>query len=190
MCVSPLYGGVYKMINDNPVFFVDADNIPRDVIARPNGDIWINNYGGNGTLGTVRHYTASGQLLRRMNTFNSGLPDYFVDRIAHDSTGNMWFATGEGGLSRMLGSNGAPYAATHWRNWGNHNDLSEPYPWAGNEPCIPCSKYYRHLLDGRQRHRTMGLRTGTFTDFWNRQNSNLPSDGIKAIVKRQGTILG
>src|SRR3712207_8367368 len=20
------------------------------------------------------------------------------------------------------------------RNWGNHNDNSEPYPWAGNEP--------------------------------------------------------
>ena len=34
------------MINDVPVFFVDADNIPRAVIARPNGDIWINNYGG------------------------------------------------------------------------------------------------------------------------------------------------
>ena len=77
------------MINDNPVFFVDADNIPRDVIARPNGDIWINNYGGNATLGTVRHYTASGQLLSRMQTFNSGLPDYFVDRITHDSAGNM-----------------------------------------------------------------------------------------------------
>ena len=57
VCVSTWYGGVYKMISDNPVFFVDADNIPRNVIARPDGDIWINNYGGNGTLGTVRHYT-------------------------------------------------------------------------------------------------------------------------------------
>ena len=32
--------------------------------------------------------------------------------------------------------------------------------------------------------------TGVFTDFWNWQNSNLPSDGIKTIVKRQGTIWG
>ena len=63
VCVSTWYGGVYKMINDNPVFFVDADNIPRNVIARPNGDIWINNYGGNGTLGTVRHYTAIGTVI-------------------------------------------------------------------------------------------------------------------------------
>jgi len=95
--VSTWDGGVYKMINDNPVFFVDADNIPRPVIGRPNGDIWINNYGGNGTLGTVRHYTASGQLLRRMNAFNSGLPDYFIDRMRRDSSGNMWFASGERG---------------------------------------------------------------------------------------------
>ena len=138
--VSTWYGGVYKMINDNPVFFVDADNIPRAVIARPNGDIWINNYGGNGTFGQFGITPPSGQLLSRMNTFNSGLPDYFVDRITHDSTGNMWFATGEAGLSRMLGSNGAPDAATHWRNWGNHNDLSEPYPWAGNEPMYSSSK--------------------------------------------------
>ena len=106
--VSTWYGGIYKMINDNPVLFVEADNIPRGVIGRPNGDIWINNYGGNGTLGTVRHYTANGQLLSRMNTFNSGLPDYFIDRITRDSTGNMWFACGEGGLSRMFGSDGAP----------------------------------------------------------------------------------
>jgi hypothetical protein len=26
VCVSTWYGGVYKMINDNPVFFVNADN--------------------------------------------------------------------------------------------------------------------------------------------------------------------
>ena len=32
--------------------------------------------------------------------------------------------------------------------------------------------------------------TGAFTDFWNWQNSNLPTDGIKAIVKRQGTMRG
>jgi ligand-binding sensor domain-containing protein len=191
ICVSTWYGGVYKMINDNPVFFVDADNIPRDVIARPNGDIWINNYGGNGTLGTVRHYTASGQLLRRMNTFNSGLPDYFVDRITHDSGGNMWFATGEGGLSRMLGSNGASNAATHWRNWGNHNDLSEPYPWAGNEPMYSVFEDDSGIFwMGGNGIGRWDSASGTFTDFWNWQNSNLPTDGITAIIKRQGTIWG
>ena len=114
--------------------FVDADNIPRSVFQRPNGDFFINNYGGNGTLGTVRQYDANGNLLRRINTFNSGLPWYFIDNIEKDNSGNVWFACGEGGLSRMLGSNGAPDVPTHWRNWGNHNDFSEPYPFDGNEP--------------------------------------------------------
>jgi len=189
VCVSTWYGGVYKMINDNPVFFFDADNIPRNVIARPNGDIWINNYGGNGTFGTVRHYTASGQLLRRMNTFNSGLPDYFVDRITHDSTGNMWFATGEAGLSRMLGSNGAPNAATHWRNWGNHNDLSEPYPWAGNEPMYSVFEDTAGIFwMGGNGVGRWDSAAGVFTNFWNWQNSNLDSSGHHAITKRAGTI--
>ncbi len=189
--VSTWYGGVYTMVNDNPVLFVEADNIPRGVIGRPNGDIWINNYGGNGTLGTVRHYTANGQLLSRMNTYNSGSPDYLVDRITHDSTGNMWFMTGEAGLSRMLGSNGAPGAATHWRNWGNHNDLSEPYPWAGNEPMYSVFEDADGIFwMGGNGIGRWNSATGVFTEFWNWQNSNLPTDGIKAIIKRQGTIWG
>ena len=186
--VSSWYGGIYKMINDNPVFFAAADNIPRDVIGRPNGDIWINNYGGNGTLGTVRHYSAAGQLLSRMNIFNSGLPDYFIDRITRDSSGNMWFASGEGGLSRMLGSNGAPDAATHWRNWGAHNDGSEPYPWVGNEPMYSVFEDNNGIfwMGGNGVGRWNSV-TGEFTNFWNWQNSNLDTSGISAIAKRQDT---
>ena len=113
-----------------------------------------------------------------MNTFNSGLPDYFVDRITHDSTGNMWFATGEAGLSRMLGSNGAPDAATHWRNWGNHNDLSEPYPWAGNEPMYSVFEDAGGIFwMGGNGVGRWDSATGQFTDFWNWQNSNLDSSG-------------
>ena len=187
--VSTWYGGIYKMISNNPVFFVDADNIPRSVIGRPNGDIWINNYGGNGTLGTVRHYTANGQLLSRMNTFNSGLPDYFIDRITRDSTGNMWFACDEGGLSRMLGSNGAPDAATHWRNWSNHNDLSEPYPWAGDEPMYSVFEDTAGIFwMGGNGVGRWDSATGQFTGFWNWQNSNLDSSGHHAITRRAGTI--
>jgi hypothetical protein len=190
ICVSTWYGGVYKMINNNPVFFVNADNIPRDVIARPNGDIWINNYGGNGTLGTVRHYSASGQLLRRMNTFNSGLPDYFVDRITYDSSGNMWFATGEAGLSRMLGSNGAPDAATHWRNWGA---ITTTYPSLTHgrkrADVFHLRRRWWHLLDGRQRHWPMGHRHRDFHRFlelaefkpsrrWNRSDRQTTGHGL------------
>ena len=187
--VSTWYGGVYKMVNDTPVLFVEADNIPRGVIGRPNGDIWINNYGGNGTLGTVRHYTANGQLLSRMNTFNSGLPDYFIDHIKRDSSGNMWFACGEGGLSRMQGSNGASDAATHWRNWSNHNDNSEPYPWAGSEPMYSLHEDANGIFwMGGNGVGRWDSATGQFTGFWNWQNSNLDSSGIYALTKRGGTM--
>jgi ligand-binding sensor domain-containing protein len=187
--VSTWYGGIYKMINNNlPVFFAAADNIPRSVIGRPNGDIWINNYGGNGTIGTVRHYTANGELLSRMNTYNSGLPDYFVDRITRDSAGNMWFATGEAGLSRMLGSNGAPNAATHWRNWGNHNDQSEPYPWVGNEPMYSVFEDANGIFwMGGNGVGRWDSNTGQFTGFWNWENSNIDNSGVEAITKRAGT---
>ena len=187
--ISSWYGGIYKMINDTPVFFAAADNIPRSVIGRPNGDIWINNYGGNGTPGTVRHYDAAGQLLTRMQIFNTGLPDYFVDRITRDSTGNMWFATGEGGLTRMLGSNGSPTASTHWRNWGNHNDGSEPYPWAGSEPMYSVFEDTGGIfwMAGNGVGRWDSA-TGQFTNFWNWQNSNLDSSGMKVIVKRGETM--
>ena len=186
--VSCWYGPIYKMINDNPVFFADADNIPGPVIGRPNGEIWISNYGGNGTVGTVRHYTASGQLLERINTYNSGLPDYFIDRIKRDSAGNMWFACGEGGLSRMLGSNGASDAATHWRNWGNQNDLSEPYPWAGNDPMYSVFEDANGIFwMGGNGVGRWDSNTGQFTGFWNWQNSNVDTSGVKAITIRGGT---
>jgi len=187
--VATWYGPVFKMINDEPVFFADADNIPSRVIGRPNGDIWITNYGGNGTLGTVRHYTANGQLLSRFNTYNSGVGDYFIDRMKRDSHGNMWFMSSEGGLTRMLGSNGAPNAATHWRNWGNHNDGSEPYPWAGNDPMYSVFEDDNGIywMGGNGIGRWDSA-TGSFTNFWNWENSNIGTQGIYSIVKRQGTI--
>ena len=187
--ISTWYGGIYQMVNDNPVFFTAADNIPRNVIGRPNGDIWINNYGGNGTLGTVRHYNSGGQLLSRMNIFNAGLPDYFVDRIIRDSSGNMWFATAEGGLTRMLGSDGSPSGSTHWRNWGNHNDQSEPFPWAGSEPMYSVFEDAGGIFwmagNGVGRWNSA---TGQFTNFWNSQNSGLDASGMNAIVKRGDTM--
>jgi len=186
--VSTWYGSVFKMINDNPVLFVNAGSIPSGIITRPNGEIWIKNYGGTGGLGTVQQYTASGALLRQMNWFNSGLPDYLVDHIKSDSSGNMWFATGEGGLSRMAGNNASSRVATHWRNFGDHNLGSEPYPWAGNEPMYSLFEDAGGIFwMGGNGVGTWDSATGEFTNFWNWQNSNLGADGINAIVKRENT---
>jgi ligand-binding sensor domain-containing protein len=187
--VATWHGTVFQMINNTPVFWAEASAIPGEFIGRPNGDIWISNYGGNGVLGTVRHYTAGGQLLERMNGYNAGLGDYFVNRIMTDSAGNMWFAAGETGLTRMLGSNGAADAATRWRNWGNHNDNSEPYPWAGNEPmyCMFEEGNGIFWIGGNGIGR-WDSNTGQFTHFWNWQNSNIDTSGVQAIVKRGNTI--
>ena len=178
--VSTWHGPTYRMINGTtPQFFVNASALPYHIEIRPDGHVWIGNYGGNGVIGTVRHYNPAGALLERINTFNSGLPDYFVDDIFADTSGNLWFATGEAGISRMLGSDGDKDSPTHWRNWGDHNDGAEPYPWAGNEPMSS-------MLDDGDGTIWMGGNgvgrwneaTGSFTGFWNWQNSTLSSDEI------------
>ena len=172
--VSTWFGNVYKMIGGTtPELFVDADSIPGGVIGRPDGDVWVNNYGGNGTLGTVRHYDSAGTLLERFNTFNTGL-DFFIDRVQVDSLGYTWFASGEGGLSRFDGQ--------RWRNWGNHNDGSEPYPWAGNEPMG--GFYIDRKGVGWMGGNGIGRwspRTGTFSGFWNWQNN--PGMGVTLFTK-------
>ena len=187
--VSCWYGPIYKMINDEPVFFADAGSIPRHVMVPASGDIWVNNYGGNGLYGTVRHYSPTGQLLERFNTYNSGLPDYFVDRIMRDSAGNMWFATGEAGLTRMLGSDGSPTASTQWRNFGAHNYQSEPYPWAGNEPMYTMMEDTGGIFwMGGNGVGRWDSNTGQFISFWNSENSNIDSSGVMDIVKRGDTV--
>lgn len=127
------------------------------------GDVWI------GTQGALGHFRGSGAWVRDYNTWNTGMPDYFVDRFDVDRTGNLWVATGEAGLSRFDG--------LRWRNWGNHNVGSEPYPFAGNEPM---GAFY---LDS-QGTGWMGGNgiarwdpdTGTFDGFWNWQNN--PGMGV------------
>jgi hypothetical protein len=84
----------------------------------------------------------------------------------------------------MLGSSGAKDEPTKWRNWGNHNDQSEPYPWAGNEPM-------RCMLDDGNGIVWMGGNgvgcwqeaTGSFLGFWNWQNSSLSADLVNDMAR-------
>ena len=141
------------------------------------------NYGGTASP-ALGGPTATGTLLERINTWNSGLPDYFVDDIYTDLSGNLWFATGEAGLSRMLGSDGDKRSPTRWRNWGNHNDAAEPYPWAGNEPMYS-------MFDDGDGTIWMGgngvgrwnSTTGTFTGFWNWQSGFGTTNGVSDFAR-------
>jgi hypothetical protein len=187
--VGNWYGLFYKMINDQPVLFLDADDQPSSFYQRPDGDIWIHNYGGAQGPGTVRHYNESGQLLERFNNYNAGLGDYFVNRIKSDSRGDLWFASGEAGLVRMTGSNGAATSSTKWRALGNHNAGSEPYPWAGNEPMYSVYEDANGIFwMGGNGVGRWDSNTGTFTNFWNWQNSNIDTSGVTDIVRRGDTI--
>jgi ligand-binding sensor domain-containing protein len=182
--VSTWYGPVFEMVGDTPVFLVDAEGLPRSVIQRRNGDLFINNYGSTLALGRVRHYGPDLSLLRRMNTYNSGLPDYFIDNIQTDNDGNLWFACGEGGLSRMLGSDGSPENPTRWRNWGNHNDFAEPYPWAGNEPMYSMYEDSDGFIwMGGNGIGKWDPDRGQFIEFWNWQNSSLGVDSFIRIIQ-------
>ena len=132
------------------------------------GTYWICTLG-NGTSGELHHVDAGGNAIRRYNTWNTGMPDYFVERMSLDPRGDLWFGTGEAGLSRFDG--------VRWRNWGNHNSGSEPYPFAGNEPM---GGYYQDRAGtgwmGGNGIARWDRASGQFTGFWNWQNN--PGMGV------------
>ncbi len=135
---------------------------------RANGELWVTTLG-NGTTGAVRRLDALGNTIRIYNTWNTGMVDFFIDRFDLDAQGNLWFACGEGGLSRFDGE--------RWRNWGNHNAGSEPYPFAGNEPM---GGFYLDASGtgwmGGNGIARWDPATGQFTGFWNWQNN--PGMGV------------
>jgi len=163
-------GTIRKTIDGGQNFTVWARGLNQvfDIAPDPQGtDVWV------GTIGAVGHFDANGGLRRDYNSYNTGMGDYFVDEFDVDSQGNIWLASGESGLSRFDG--------LAWRNWGDHNVGSEPYPFAGNEPM---GSFY---LDGTGTGWMGGNgiarwdpATGQFTGFWNWQNN--PVLGVTLIV--------
>jgi ligand-binding sensor domain-containing protein len=121
-------------------------------------EVWI------GSAGAVHRCNALGQLLHVYNSFNTGIQDFWIDRMMPDRDGFFWTATGEGGLSRFDGF--------RWRNWGAHNAASEPYPFEGNEPmgCAYQDRNGVHWFGGNGIAR-WDSQTGQFTGFWNWENN-------------------
>lgn len=126
-------------------------------------ELWI------ATLGALGHFSAAGDLVADYNTWNTGFPDYFVDSFWSDDEDQFWVATGEAGLSRFDG--------LRWRNWGNHNVGSEPYPFAGNEPmgAVFQDSTGTHWFGGNGIARWHSD-TGQFDGFWNWQSN--PGMGV------------
>ncbi len=126
-------------------------------------DVWI------GTIGAVGHFRGNGVWVRDYNSYNSGVPWYWIDYMSTDRDGFFWVATGEAGLSRFDG--------LRWRNWGAHNAGSEPYPFGGNEPMGGAYQDTGgvHWFGGNGIARWDSA-SGQFTGFWNWENN--PGMGV------------
>jgi ligand-binding sensor domain-containing protein len=140
------------------VFRMDLSRIVEVSPDPRTTDVWV------GTAGAVGHYRADATWVRDYNSYNTGMPWYWVDQMMTDNDGNFWVATGEAGLSRFDGRK--------WRNWGNHNAYSEEYPFRGNEPMGAAFQDSQGMIwmggNGVARWDPV---QNVFTGFWNWQNT-------------------
>ncbi|MDM7916461.1 MAG: FlgD immunoglobulin-like domain containing protein [Candidatus Eisenbacteria bacterium] len=144
-------------------FTVVSDRVTGFAFDADGAEVWI------GSAGAIHRFSAGAQPIHVYNTYNTGIPDFWIDRMSTDRDGYFWLATGEAGLSRFDG--------LRWRNWGDHNAGSEPYPFAGNEPmgCAYQDRSGTHWFGGNGIAR-WDSGTGQFTGFWNWQNN--PGMGV------------
>ncbi|MCA9728146.1 MAG: hypothetical protein KC729_10715, partial [Candidatus Eisenbacteria bacterium] len=164
--VGNWFGEVRRSTNGGSSFTSWLSGLNRVVSLAPQpgtSDVWV------GTAGAVGHFRQDGTLVDDYNSYNTGMPWFWVDRMMTDRDGYFWMATGEAGLSRFDGQ--------RWRNWGEHNAGSEPYPFAGNEPMGVSFEDHTgvHWFGGNGIAR-WDSQTGTFTGFWNWQNN--PGMGV------------
>jgi ligand-binding sensor domain-containing protein len=82
-------------------------------------DIWV------GSAGAIHHVDPGGVRYEVFNTYNTGMPWFFMNQFYSDRDGNLWMSAGETGASRFDGD--------RWRNWGQHNGGLEPWPFLAEE---------------------------------------------------------
>ncbi len=166
MYIGNWMGEVVKSTNGGASwsFFGQVSSFVTGIAFDPLGDdVYVGSHRG------VHHLNGFGGWIESFNSPNTGFPDYFVDYMSLDRSGYFWVATGEAGLSRFDGQ--------RWRNWGDHNLGSEPYPFAGNEPM---GGAYEDR-DGTVWMGGNGIArwdpvTEDFTGFWNWENN--PGMGV------------
>jgi len=95
-----------------------GDAFVYDVLAMPNGDIWVATWSGvNRVVGGDLHDRSKWELYTVENT-GGGLPNDWVYGLAAGQRGDVWLAT-EGGL--------AHYDKGRWRNWDHKDGLGANY---------------------------------------------------------------
>ncbi|MGE3181933.1 MAG: hypothetical protein AB7N71_09900 [Phycisphaerae bacterium] len=83
------------------------------ITQQDNGDFWVT------TPGAVRHLDANGTWLEAFNTYNTGLPDNWIEKMYRAPSGNMMFAAIGAGFSEFDGQ--------RWFHLGT-NQPNEPWP--------------------------------------------------------------
>ncbi len=83
------------------------------IAQQGDGDFWVV------TPGAVRHLDSNGTWLEAFNTYNTGIPDNFVDRLHRAPNGNMMVGS--------LGAGFSEYDGARWSNLGSHNP-NDPWP--------------------------------------------------------------
>jgi ligand-binding sensor domain-containing protein len=164
------FGNIRKTVNGGQTWTTYLSGLNRVTEITPDPastDMWI------GTAGAVGHFTGAGGWVRDYNSHNTGFPYYWVDAMCTDRDGLFWVATGEMGLSRFDG--------VRWRNWGEHNAGSEPWPFAGNEPMggVYQDTSGMHWFGGNGIARWDSV-ADEFTGFWNWQNN--PGIGVTLFL--------
>ncbi len=95
-----------------------GDAFVYDVLALPNGDIWVATWSGvNRVVGGDLHDRSKWELYTVKNT-GGGLPNDWVYGLAAGKHGDVWLAT-EGGL--------AHYDQGQWQHWNHQDGLGADY---------------------------------------------------------------
>lgn len=133
-----------------------------DMIARPNGEVWISFY----TVG-VFHYTGSSWVIYNPQNTSNQLPSLQVHKLCLDSSGAIWMAN-ELSLTRMDVNGFKNYFFST-----PYNNVSDPITdlVESQGKVIMSTKHGLYVLD-------------TLTSVWqsyNTQNSTLPNDTINSL---------
>jgi hypothetical protein len=173
--VGNWYGQVSRYDGSGWSLVADVGDAAYGIMPVPGtsgGELWVATLG-NGQVANV-HHVVGGASIARWNTYNTGMPDYFIDRFYLDPEGFLWMDSSEAGLSRWDGS--------RWRNYGNHNEDSEPYPFAGNE--APGQVYFDRsgmsMWQGNNGITRIDRATNAVTGFWNWQTN--PGMGVTSFT--------
>ncbi len=161
------FGQVIKTTNAGASWelFTSQNATLLSIAPAPDGDIWVT------SLGAARHLNANGVWLEALNTFNTGLPDNFINDIMGDRQGNVWFSGGEGGFSK--------FGNQQWSNFGSHNP-NAPWPVGADGTDSLFEDAAGNIWAGSN-----GVMRweGDLMTHWDWSNSSLGVDAIVAIAQ-------